>query len=252
VHPFEWIVLVLALLVVPTVLLEESAPPAPWPTVAVVANWLIWLGFAAELAYVLRVAARKGAALRAHWLDVLIVLVTTPFAPALLASLRLLRLTRLLRLIRLARLALVGGRALQAARVLFSPHGFRYVALLTGSLVVIAGFGISVADTERFPNPGLGIWWAVTTVTTVGYGDTVPTSVPGRVLASALMLVGIGFLSLLTATIAFSFVARDVEEEGQTGHAELGELARSTRASERPELMPTGSEAPVEPGWTLV
>jgi hypothetical protein len=64
------------------------------------ANWLIWLVFAAELTLVLIVSEKKRAALRAHWLDAAIVVVTIPLYATLLASIRLLRLVRLLRLLR--------------------------------------------------------------------------------------------------------------------------------------------------------
>ena len=60
-----------------------------------------------------------------------------------------------------------------------------------------------------------GIWWAVTTVTTVGYGDLYPTTVQGRIIGMALMFVGISFLSLLTAAIASRFVKDDRSEEHQ-------------------------------------
>ena len=206
-HRFEPAVLGLALLVIPVVLIEEASDREPWATIALVGNWIIWAGFAAELLFILLVAPRRLAALRAHWLDVAIVVVTVPFLPSLLAALRLLRLARFIRLIRVARLALFGGRALMAARVLTTRQGFRYVALATVLLVVVAGFAASVADAEKFPSVWLGMWWAITTVTTVGYGDVVPSSVAGRILASALMLVGIGFLSMLTATIASTFVS---------------------------------------------
>ena len=68
-------------------------------------------------------------------------------------------------------------------RILTSRQGFRYVALVTGLVVVVAGSAVSVADSEEFPSVGLGIWWAITTVTTVGYGDVVPQTVGGRVVA---------------------------------------------------------------------
>ena len=68
-------------------------------------------------------------------------------------------------------------------------------------------------DPSRFPNPWRGLWWAVVTVTTVGYGDTFPVSVLGRVVASFLMIVGIGFLGLATAAIASHFVNTDAEEK---------------------------------------
>jgi voltage-gated potassium channel len=55
------------------------------------------------------------------------------------------------------------------------------------------------------------MWWAIVTVTTVGYGDVYPKTVAGRIVGSLLMLVGIGFISLLTATFASTFVAADTE-----------------------------------------
>jgi voltage-gated potassium channel len=86
--------------------------------------------------------------------------------------------------------------------MLTSRQGFRYVALATILLVILAGVSVSIADREEFSSPWLGMWWAVTTVTTVGYGDVYPTTVLGRIIASALMVIGIGFLSLLTAAVA--------------------------------------------------
>ena len=127
-HSLEWAIVALALLVIPVILIEESHPSPAVRDLAAVGNWVIWLGFAAELTFVLKVAPRKRAALRAHWLDVAIVILTAPFLPALLSFLRLTRLMRLLRLLRLAALA---SRALSAQRMLTSRQGFRYVALAT-------------------------------------------------------------------------------------------------------------------------
>jgi voltage-gated potassium channel len=228
-HSLEWAIVVLALLVVPIVLIEESDLSGAWASLAVVGNWLIWLGFAAELTFALRVAPRKKAALRAHWLDVVIVIVTSPFLPALLSFLRLARLLRLLRLLRLMALA---SRALAAERLLTSRQGFRYIALATVLLVILAGLAISVADRREFPSPWVGIWWAVTTVTTVGYGDYAPETVGGRVIASGLMITGIGFLSLLTAAIASTFVSQDAAEEEQETGSEQAELLGALRRIE--------------------
>jgi voltage-gated potassium channel len=209
-HSFEWAIVGLALLVVPVILIEESHPSPEMRTVAAVGNWIIWLGFAAELLFVLKVAPRRKAALRAHWLDVIIVVLTSPLVPALLSFLRASRAIRLLRLLRLAAL---GTRALAALRTLTSRQGFRYVALATVMLVLVTGFAISVADREEFSSPWVGMWWAITTVTTVGYGDYSPHTAVGRIIASVLMITGIGFLSLLTAAIASRFVSQDAESE---------------------------------------
>ena len=209
-HPFEPLILVLALLVVPVVLIEESASDERWLRIATVGNWIIWLGFTAELLFVLFVATRKRAAVRAHWLDVTIVLLTVPFLPSVLATLRLVRL------VRLARLATLGARAISAERRLTSRQNFRFIALATALLVVLAGASISYAEAENFDNPWRGMWWAITTVTTVGYGDVTPKEPVGRIIAALLMLVGIGFLSLLTAAVAARFVDDDARDVGRT------------------------------------
>ena len=68
-------------------------------------------------------------------------------------------------------------------------------------MTLVAGVLMTVIDHENFPSIGAGLWWAVQTVTTVGYGDHVPTTVAGRLVASAVMLFGIGFLTVITASI---------------------------------------------------
>jgi voltage-gated potassium channel len=209
-HPFEPIILGLALLVIPVIAVEESSLGAAWKDLAVVANWIIWIGFAVELAFVLIVAPRKLAAVRAHWLDVLIVVLTVPLASTLLAAFRLARLLRLLRLIRLSAL---GARALQAERALTSRHNFRFIALITGLLVVISGAAVAALEAGEYDTMWDGIWWAAATVTTVGYGDLYPTTTFGRIIAMGLMFVGIGFLSFLTAAIAARFVEEDAQDD---------------------------------------
>ncbi len=61
------------------------------------------------------------------------------------------------------------------------------------------------------------MWWAVQTVTTVGYGDDVPTTNAGQILAAAVMLLGIGFITVITASITGAFVARSRREQHLEG-----------------------------------
>jgi voltage-gated potassium channel len=229
VHPFEGVAVVLALLVIPVVLIEESHPSHALRLVDTGLNWFIWVGFLTELIFVVAVAKRRRAAVRAHWLEVVIVVVTPPFLPGILG---VFRLARLIRLLRLMRLGVLGGKALSAERTLTSRQGFRYLALLTGLLVVTAGASISAVDSGDFPNVWRGMWWAVETVTTVGYGDYTPHSVSGRIVAVLLMLVGIGFLSILTATIASSFVSRDAETEQTADKRDHNEVLDALRRIE--------------------
>jgi voltage-gated potassium channel len=220
VHRFEPVVLAATLALIPVFVIEAEATSDRWKDVALAANWLIWFVFAVELGFILVVAPRKAAALRAHWLDAVIVVVTTPAFGAFLSSLRLVRLARLLRLLRLGA---IFTRLLQRERALSSGTAFRFAALLTLLVVVIAGGVESLVDTGDFHTTWDGMWWAVVTVTTVGYGDVYPTSVEGRIIAMVVMLFGIAFLSVLTATIASLFVKT---ERGEETDAILASLTR--------------------------
>jgi voltage-gated potassium channel len=82
----------------------------------------------------------------------------------------------------------------------------RIIVSFTVAMTLIGGVLIHYADQQNFPNIGDGLWWSVQTVTTVGYGDHVPTNAVGRVVAAVVMLVGIGFLSVITATITAAFI----------------------------------------------
>jgi voltage-gated potassium channel Kch len=115
-------------------------------------------------------------------------------------------------------------------RVLTSRHVVLRLIATTFGLVVGLGVLMSLLDREDFPSIWLGIWWAVGTVSTVGYGDAVPVQLSGRLVASAAMIVGIAFISLLTATVASALVASRDEDEDEE-EAEL--LAAVRRVEQR-------------------
>ncbi len=98
-----------------------------------------------------------------------------------------------------------------------TPRGAAVLIAVTSIVMtLLAGFLMTVLDHESYPSVGLGLWWAVQTVTTVGYGDAVPTTVAGRSLAAAVMLFGISFLTVITAAITSTFVARTRAGSGPT------------------------------------
>lgn len=90
--------------------------------------------------------------------------------------------------------------------------GATVIATITTIAAVGSGLLMSTIDHENFTTLGQGLWWAVQTVTTVGYGDKVPTSTSGQLVAAAVMLLGLAFLTVITAAITSSFVARATEE----------------------------------------
>ncbi len=98
-----------------------------------------------------------------------------------------------------------------------TPRGAGVViASATTAITLGAAILMTVVDRDNFPSIGSGLWWAVQTVTTVGYGDDVPTTVAGRLIATLVMLVGIGFLTVITAAITSTFVSRPRPQHGQT------------------------------------
>ncbi|HEX3647534.1 MAG TPA: potassium channel family protein [Pseudonocardiaceae bacterium] len=74
--------------------------------------------------------------------------------------------------------------------------------------VLVGGVIVWIFDRTDFPNAGLGMWWALQTVTTVGYGDVVPTTAFGRVIGAVVMVSSVAFVSVLTAAITSVFVQR--------------------------------------------
>jgi voltage-gated potassium channel len=218
--PFEPLVLAATLALIPVLIIESDATSSGWQLFAEIANWLIWAVFLTELVTVLVVAQRKKAALRAHWLDVAIVVLTVPLLGQALSWLRLARF------IRLARFGVIVSRALQAEKRLTAGDSLRIAALLTTTAIVIAGAAESTVSSGDFASVWDGVWWATVTVTTVGYGDLTPTTVQGRLIGMVLMFVGIGFLSLLTASVASRFV----NQESGDDHREVMEVLRQLQA----------------------
>lgn len=90
--------------------------------------------------------------------------------------------------------------------------GATVIAAITTVATVVFGVLMTTVDHKNFTTVGEGLWWAVQTVTTVGYGDRVPTTTAGQLLATAVMLLGLAFLAVITAAITSSFVARATEE----------------------------------------
>ena len=219
-------IILAALLVIPVLILESvtihgSHLKEPWNTLTEIGDWTIWLTFLAEVIAMLAVVPDRRAWMRHHVLDVAIVVLTPPVSPAVLQSLRLLRLLRVVRLARFAPLM----------RSVFTIEGVRYAAFL--AFVVFLGGAEAFATVEN-KSLGIGMYWAISTMTTVGYGDVTPHTTAGRIIAAAVMLVGIGFVAVVTGAIAQRFIATEgtvtkgaelVSDEEVITHAKLDDLA---------------------------
>jgi voltage-gated potassium channel len=92
----------------------------------------------------------------------------------------------------------------------------RAVATIVGVavlLVLISGVLARLVEGETFTSLGLAYWWAMETVTTVGYGDVVPHTLPGRLVGTLLMLTGIALIPTLTSVIVSTLVSKRRQEE---------------------------------------
>ena len=102
------------------------------------------------------------------------------------------------------------------AKFMEDPGSVRNAAgtIVTATAVVVVAGGIlmRVLDHHEYSNVWVGMWWALQTVTTVGYGDVTPKAISGRIVAAFVMLEGIAFLAIVTASITSTFVARAAEK----------------------------------------
>jgi voltage-gated potassium channel len=94
-----------------------------------------------------------------------------------------------------------------------------------------AGVLVTIVDSKDFPTLEDGIWWAIVTLGTVGYGDLVPTTTTGRIVGSLVIIFGVTFISLLTATVTSAFVSAEQSE------ARAVEIAREEAAEAEMRLL---------------
>jgi voltage-gated potassium channel len=107
--------------------------------------------------------------------------------------------------------------------------------------VMVRGVLITLVDPEEFPDLGTGLWWALQTVTTVGYGDVTPENAAGRLVGALFLLEAIAFVTIVTAVITSSFVERarqqgiaELETEKAVGNEQLAaQLSEITSRLER-------------------
>jgi len=215
----------LALLIVPALILEDRADSAVLRQMAHSVNWIVWLAFVAEYLGKLLIAPSRRDYVRRAWFDLVIIALSPPFfVPDALQGFRAVRIVRLLRFVRAGAVAAIGLR--EAAQG-FRHRKFHYVALATAVILTLGALGIFAVErgqNNNIQSVGDAFWWAVVTTTTVGYGDVSPVTAEGRLIAVALMTVGIGFLGMMTATITSFFM--DPEKGAEERHSIEERLVR--------------------------
>jgi len=123
---------------------------------------------------------------------------------------RLARMTKLLKLTRLLRIIGLTGKLERKISRFLRTNGLIYILYVNIFIVLVGSSILSVVEEKSFSD---SLWWALVTVTTVGYGDIIPTSIFGKWLAVLLMLVGIGTIGMLTSALTNFFVKDNPDEQ---------------------------------------
>ena len=232
-----WPMLLLALAIVPLLVIPLVVDLSPTSEKALYAcDWFIWAAFAVEYGIRLYLAPAKREFIRSNIIDLVVVIV--PF----LRPLRVVRSARLLRLLRAARAGVFLLRGIKAVQNVLTRHKLHYTLLVAGAITV--GAGVIVAEIEHGATDAKimtvpeGLWWAITTVTTVGYGDEYPVTPAGRGFAVVLMLVGVGLFGLLAASLASFLIERGHRDEVDPEDIGLEDIAaRLKRIEEQLERL---------------
>jgi voltage-gated potassium channel len=167
-------------------------------------DYVVWALFTVEYLVKLYLAPRRRSFVRGHLIDLIVIVVPV---------LRPVRALRLVRLVRLGRGALIATEVLRRARSILTHRGLHFVLLAVAVLIFVCAAlekafeaGTKGSNIHSYAD---ALWWAVVTVTTVGYGDRFPVTAAGRGIAVVLMLVGIGLVGVVTATLASYFIQEE-------------------------------------------
>ena len=142
---------------------------------------------------------------------------------------RLAKLTKLVKLTRLLRIIGLSGKLERKASRLLRTNGLLYILYVNVFIVFVGSSIFSVVEEKAFSD---SLWWVIVTVTTVGYGDIVPSSIFGKWLTVILMLVGIGTIGMLTSALTNFFVKENSNEESKLDELQ-NELVMQRRLVEK-------------------
>ncbi|HEX3460905.1 MAG TPA: ion channel [Acidimicrobiales bacterium] len=202
-------------------------------------DYFVWAAFVVEYVTKLYLAPSRRSFVAHHLVDLAVIA---------LPMLRPLRAARLLRLLTLSRVGIVLVNALRRARALITHRGLHFV-LLAVVLIIFACAGLVLSFEQHAIGSNIhsfsdALWWAMVTVTTVGYGDRYPVSAGGRGVAVVLMLVGIGLIGVLTATVASYFVEQQSDEGMEALTERLDRMeAMLKHLTDRVDLAPMNPDA---------
>jgi len=177
-------------------------------------TWIAWAMFALDYAARFALSRDRGRFVKGNVFDLLVVVLP------ILRPLRLLRLVKLLSVLNRA-----AGSSLRGQVIVYVIGGSALVLFVAALAVLEAERGHAGSNIGNF---GDALWWALTTVTTVGYGDQFPVTTTGRFVAGGLMVSGIALLGVVTASFASWLIERVAEVEEESRAATRRDVAALT------------------------
>lgn len=209
---WDRMIILLTVVTLGVILVDFSLDPAS--RASIILGWVDFVFcvfFLVDFGWRLAKAPRKAAFLRRNWIDLIGAI---PFV----GPLRSVRIVRLMRLIRLTRVVVLSRRVARHMQLPIPSKALGYLGLAAVVWWLFAG--MTFVMFERGTNENIkgvddALWWSITTLSTVGYGDLYPITPGGRVVAAATMALGVGILGTFGGTIATMFL--DFREQGRKG-----------------------------------
>lgn len=195
-------------------------------------DFVIWMSFVSEYILLLYYANDPLRFAKTHLLDLLIILVPvlrilrslailSLFQTSASAEQALMGITRTMYVVfsetRVVFVTLYLARTVNNLRKFIIRNKLRYIVLFVFFLVIFLGAAGAFFERQdpraNIVNTYEGVWWGITSITTVGYGDRYPVTLPGRIIAVGLMTIGLGLFSLVTADLAYFLVGKHEDQD---------------------------------------
>ena len=168
-------------------------------------NLVIWIIFVGDYFYRFKISKDKKSFILNNKIDLISILPLN----SLFKALRVFKIGKILKIFKVFRTMIFFTRVKSSFEKFIKTNNFHYVLYFTVTTVLLGATGISIVEKMNLKD---SLWWSFVTTTTVGYGDISPETSIGRIIAVILMVVGIGFIGMLTGTISTFFI-RNVDKK---------------------------------------
>jgi voltage-gated potassium channel len=221
---WHWLTFVIVLLTIPAFYLELAATSAPWRSLGSALYAFVVVFFSVRLMRAIQRAHSRSHFFAEHWLDALVALGAIG---SLISSFGPWSATEWV--LRLLFILLVMARIVSSLRSLLSPAGALVSVGFGATMLALAGAGFYWLEPTA-KSYADGLWLAFVTGSSVGYGDLVPTTIPSKIFAGFVVLMGYALMSFVTASLVSVFVGQDEDALRREMHHDVKRLREEIAA----------------------